>query len=244
MFRGRVITAFKWGSASELLKREPEPTPSPPPTPVTYYAWPPGRAYDKLRRIPWSLPWSPPPPWKNWPRRLPKINTPDESPLTHTEEPSRKRNRLSEVDPSPLKRHKVTLQTPPGFENRPRGSSRRTYADRARRREAERNGRIDSTIYRVPELLAQQGEDARSGTSTPLASHENEETAPRGNRIVSFSSLPSALPPTPNQNQNQNRTGWGQWFFNSVTGLWRRGNVPQTAEAPQGRCPLYHGIYF
>lgn len=231
MFRGRIMTAFKWGSASELLKREPEPTPSPPQTPVTHYAWPPGRAYDKLRRIPWSLPWSPPSPWKNWPRRLPMINTPDESPLTPTEEPSRKRNRLSEDDPSPSKRHKLTLQTPPGFENRPRGSSRRTYADRARRREAERNGRIDSTIYRVPELLAQQGEDARSGNSTPLASHANEETSPRGNRIVPFSSLPPALPPT--QNQNQNRTGWGQWFFNSVTGLWRRGNVPQTAEVPQ-----------
>ncbi|KAJ5687124.1 hypothetical protein N7536_009743 [Penicillium majusculum] len=231
MFRGRIITAFKWGSASELLKREPEPTPSPPQTPVTYYAWPPGRVYDKLRRIPWSLPWSPPPPWKNWPRRLPMINTPDESPLTPTEEPSRKRNRSSEVDPSPSKRHRLTLQTPPGFENRPRGSSRRTYADRARRREAERNGRIDSTIYRVPELLAQQGEDVRSGNSTPLASHANEETAPRGNHIVPFSSLPSALPPT--SNQNQNRTGWGQWFFNSVTGLWRRGNVPQTAEVPQ-----------
>ncbi|CAI7599899.1 unnamed protein product [Penicillium crustosum] len=231
MFRGRIITAFKWGSASELLKREPEPTPPPPKTPVTYYAWPPGRAYDKLRRIPWSLPWSPPSPWKDWPRRLPMINTPDESLLTPTEEPSRKRNRLSEVDPTPSKRHKLTLQTPSSFENRPRGSSRRTYADRARRREAERNGRIDSTIYRVPELLAQQGEDVRSGNSTPLASHANEETAPRGNRIVSFSSVPSALPSTPNQNQN--RTGWGQWFFNSVTGLWRRGNGPQTAQVPQ-----------
>ncbi|KAJ5404656.1 hypothetical protein N7465_005940 [Penicillium sp. CMV-2018d] len=231
MFRGRIITAFKWGSASEILKREPEPTPSPPPTPVTHYAWPPGITYDKLRRIPWSLPWSPPPPWKDWPRRLPIIDTPDESPLTPTEETSRKRNRSSEVDATPSKRHKLTLQTPPGFENRPRGSSRRTYADRARRREAERNGRIDSTIYRVPELLAQQGEDARSGNSTPLASPANEETAPHGNRIVPFSSLPSALPPTPNQNQN--RTGWGQWFFNSVTGLWRRGNVPQTAEVPQ-----------
>ncbi|KAJ5588179.1 hypothetical protein N7537_010857 [Penicillium hordei] len=205
IFRGRIITAFKWGSASELLKREPEPTPSP--------------------RKPPSL---------TMPGHLeehPMMNTPDEYPLTPTEEPSRKRNRLSEDDPSPSKRHKLTLQTPPGFENRPRGSSRRTYADRARRREAERNGRIDSTIYRVPELLAQQGEDARSGNSTPLASHAYEETAPRGNRIVSFSSLPSALPPT--QNQNQNRTGWGKWFFNSVTGLWRRGNVPQNAEVPQ-----------
>lgn len=157
---------------------------------------------------------------------IPSVEQPD----TDTQ-PSRKRNRSSEVDPTPSKRHKLTLQTPPGFENRPRGSSRRTYADRARRREAERNGRIDSTIYRVPELLAQQGEDASSGNSTPLASPANEETAPRGNRIVPFSSLPSALPPTPNQNQN--RTGWGQWFFNSVTGLWRRGNVPQTAEVPQ-----------
>ncbi|KOS40284.1 hypothetical protein ACN38_g8877 [Penicillium nordicum] len=159
------------------------------------------------------------------------FNTPDESLLIPTEEPSRKRNRSSEVDPSPSKRHKLTLQTPPAFENRPRGGSRRTYADRARRREAERNGRIDSTIYRVPELLAQQGEDARSGNSTPLASHANEETVPRGNRIAPLSSLPSAHPP--NENQNQNRTGWGQWFFNSVTGLWRRGNVPQTAEVPQ-----------
>ncbi|KAF4769557.1 hypothetical protein HAV15_011657 [Penicillium sp. str.  len=170
-------------------------------------------------------------PGKTGPADSPMINTPDESPLTPTEEPSRKRNRSSEVDPSPSKRHRLTLQTPPGFENRTRGSSRRTYADRARRREAERNGRIDSTIYRVPELLAQQGEDVRSGNSTPLASHANEETAPRGNHIVPFSSLPSALPPT--SNQNQNRTGWGQWFFNSVTGLWRRGNVPQTAEVPQ-----------
>ncbi|KGO75590.1 hypothetical protein PITC_098730 [Penicillium italicum] len=232
MFRGRIITAFRYGSASELLKKEPEPTPSPPQTPVMHYAWPPGKVYDKLRRIPWSLPWSPPSPWRGWPRRPPAITTPDETPLTPTEEPSRKRNRLSEDEPSPSKRHKLTLHAPHGFENRPRGSSRRTYADRARRREAERDGRIDRTIYRFPQLLAQQGEDARSGNSTPPASHANEETAPHGNRIVPFSSLPSALPP--NQTPNQNRPGWRQWIFNSVTGIWGRGNAtPQTAEVQQ-----------
>ncbi|CAG8908457.1 unnamed protein product [Penicillium egyptiacum] len=235
MFRGRVMTAFRWGSASELLRKEqhPEPTPSSPQTPLTHYAWPPGRAYDKRRRIPWSLPWSPPSPWRNWPRRLAIFNTQDESVLTAAEEPTRKRNRSSEDDPSPSKRHKLTLQAPPGFENRPRGSSRRTYADRARRREAERGGRIDRTIYRFPQLLAQQGEDARSGNSTPLASRASEEAAPRGNRIVPFASLPSALPPNQNQNQNQNRPGWRQWIFNSVTGLWGRGNVPRTAQVPQ-----------
>lgn len=241
-FRGRIITAYRYGSASELLRREPEPTPSPLQTPVTYYAWPPGRVYDKLSRIPWSLPWSPPSPWRGWPRRPPNFNAPDEAVLTPTKEPTRKRNRSSEDNPSPSKRHKLTLQTPPGFENRPRGSSRRTYADRARRREAERDGRIDRTIYRFPQLLAQQGEDARSGNSTTLATCANEETAPRGNRVVPFDSLPSALPP--NQNQNQNRPGWRQWIFNSVTGIWGRGNAPQNAEVPQGMCPLYHGIYF
>ncbi|KAJ5286438.1 hypothetical protein N7524_001744 [Penicillium chrysogenum] len=234
-FRGRLMTAFRWGSARDLLRREqdPEPTPSPPQTPVTHYAWPPGITYSKRRRIPWSLPWTPPPPWRNWPRRLAIFNTPDESVLTPAEEPTRKRNRSSEDDEDPSsKRHKLTLQTPPGFENRPRGSSRRTYAERARRREAERNGRIDRTIYRFPQLLAQQGEDARSGNSTALASDASEEPASRGNRIVPFSSSPSALPQDQNQNQNQNRLGWREWIFNSVTGLWGRGNVPQTAQWP------------
>jgi hypothetical protein len=176
MYKGRVMTAFRWGSARDLLRKEqdPEPTPSPPQTPVTHYAWPPGITYDKRQRIPWSLPWSPPSPWRNWPRRLAIFNTPDESVLTPAEEPTRKRNRSSEDDPSSSKRHKLTLQTPPRLENRPRGSSRRTYADRARRREAERDGRIDRTIYRFPQLLAQQGEDARSGNSTALASDASE----------------------------------------------------------------------
>ncbi|KAI3274780.1 hypothetical protein DTO003C3_2948 [Penicillium roqueforti] len=230
-FRERVMSAFRYGRASALLQREPERAPSPPQTPVMEYAWPPGQVYDRLGRIPWSLPWTPPSPWRNFPRRFPGVNAPDESQLTPTEEPTRKRNRSSEDDLSPSKRHKLTLQTPPGFENRPRGSSRRTYADRARRREAERGGRIDRTIYRFPQLLAQQGEDARSGSLTPVASQASEETAPQGNRIVPLSSLPSALPP--NQNQNQNRPNWRQWIFNSVTGIWGRGNAPQTAEVPQ-----------
>ncbi|KAJ5950238.1 uncharacterized protein N7479_008651 [Penicillium vulpinum] len=232
IFKGRNITAvFRFGSASELLQTDhKDPTPSLPQTPLKPYAWPPG-VYNKLTRIPWSLPWSPPPPQKAWPHRRPlTFNIPDEPELTSTEEPSsRKRNRLPEDDPSPSKRHKLTLQTPPGFENRPRGSSRRTYADRARRREAERDGRIDRTIYRFPQLLAQQGEDARSGNDKPLAYHADEETMPHGDHIVPVSSLPSALPP----NQNQNRPGWRQWIFNSVTGLWRRDNAPQTAEATQ-----------
>ena len=237
------MTALRFGSASELLRREPERAPSPPQTPVTHYAWPPGQVHVGLPQIPWSLPWTPPAPWRGWPRRLPPpaFNALDESVLTPTEEPTRKRNRSSEEDASPSKRHKLTFQTPPGFENRPRGSSRRTYADRARRREAEREGRIDRTIYRFPQLLAQQGEDARSGSSTPVASQASEETAPHGNRIVPLSSLPSALPP--NQNQNENRPTWRQWIFNSVTGIWGRNNPPQTAEVPQGRCPSYHGIY-
>ncbi|KAJ5428842.1 hypothetical protein N7445_010296 [Penicillium cf. griseofulvum] len=236
MVRGRDISAvLRYGSAGDLLKTERrDPAPSPPQTPVKQYAWPPGIAYSKLKRIPWSLPWSPPSPPKAWPhlRSLHFSNTLDEPELTRTEElSSRKRNRLPEEDPSPSKRHKLT----PGFENRPRGSSRRTYADRARRREAERDGRIDRTIYRFPQLLAQQGEDSRSDNSSPPATHASEETTPRGNRIVPFSSLPSALPPNQNQNQNQNqnRHGWRQWIFSSVTGLWRRDNAPQNADTPQ-----------
>ncbi|KAJ5815901.1 hypothetical protein N7447_008134 [Penicillium robsamsonii] len=234
--RGRDISAaFRHGSAGDLLKKEHRnPTPSPHQTPVKQYAWPPGIVCDKLKRIPWSLPWSPPTPPRGWPHRrsLHMTDTPDEPKLTRTEETSsRKRNRLSEDDPSASKRHKLTLQAPSGFENRPRGSPRRTYADRARRREAERDGRIDRTIYRFPQLLAQQGEDARSGNSNPPTSHASEETTPRGNRVVPLSSLPSALPP--NQNQDQNRPGWRQWIFSSVTGLWRRDNAPQTAEVPQ-----------
>ncbi|CAI7627264.1 unnamed protein product [Penicillium glandicola] len=236
MFRGRVITAFRYGSAGDLLQKDyPQSTPSPPQTPVLHYAWPPlspGQVYNKLPRIPWSLPWAPPSPWRGWPHKPRNSDAPDESLLTPAEEQaSRKRSRFSEHDPSPSKRHKLTRQTPPSFENRPRGSSRRTYADRARRREAERDGRIDRTIYRFPQLLAQQGEDARSGNSTPEASHASEETTPRGTRIVPLSSLPSALPQ--NQDQDQNRPGWRQWIFNSVTGLWRRDNAPQTAETSQ-----------
>ncbi|KAJ5155024.1 uncharacterized protein N7500_010463 [Penicillium coprophilum] len=250
--RGRDISAvFRHGSASELLKTDyRDPNPSPRQTPVMQYAWPPGISYNKLkRRIPWSLPWAPPPPPRGWPHRrsLHMTGTLDEPELTRTEEQfSRKRNRLSEDDSSPSKRHKLTLQTPRGFENRPRGSPRRTYADRARRREAERDGRIDRTIYRFPQLLAQQGEDARSGNSDLTASHVREETTPHGNHVAPFSSLPSAPPPNQVESQNQtpNRPGWRQWIFSSVTGLWRRGNAPQTAEAPQdfnGRTSKFNG---
>ncbi|KAJ5360877.1 hypothetical protein N7517_010068 [Penicillium concentricum] len=242
--RGRDISAaLRYGSAGDLLKKEYwNPTPSPPQTPVTQYAWPPGIVYNKLKRIPWSLPWSPPSPPRAWPHRrsLHMTDTQDEPELTRTEEPfSRKRNRLSEDDPSASKRHKLTLHPPSGFENRPRGSPRRTYADRARRREAERDGRIDRTIYRFPQLLAQQGEDVRSGNSNPPTSHTSEETTPRGNGVVPFSSLPSALPP--NHNQPENRPGWRQWIFSSVTGLWRRDNAPQTPEVPQVAEPQHLG---
>jgi hypothetical protein len=257
---GRPSRAFPW-SAVQIIKDEmnrrirkalggtPSPAPSPPKTPVMQYAWPPlpnKETYDKRSRIPWSLPWTPPSPWRNFPCRLrvppyrttlDDVESPDESALTSTEEPtSRKRNRVSEDDDPSAKRHKLVLQTPPRMGSRPRGSPRRTYADRARRREAERNGRIDRTIYRTPQLLAQQGEDARSVYSTPIAQRPNEAPATHHNNVVSAATLPSALPP------NQPQAGWSRWIFDSVTRLWRRGNVPQTAERPAGKYPTFYDM--
>ncbi|KAJ5135254.1 uncharacterized protein N7515_004532 [Penicillium bovifimosum] len=222
----RPSRAFPW-SAVPIIKDEmsrrirkalggtPSPAPSLPKTPVMHYAWPPlpkGQLYDKLSRIPWSLPWTPPSPWRNFPRiirprpqptTLEDVESPDESALTSTEEPtSRKRSRVSEDDDPAAKRHKLVLQTPNNMGNRPRGTPRRTYADRARRREAERNGRIDRTIYRTPQLLAQQGEDARSVYSTPIAQRPNAAPATDHNNVDSAATLPSALPP------NQAQAGW------------------------------------
>lgn len=241
---GRPSKAFQYGSAIELF-RKPEfpetPQPSSPAqeTPKLQYAWPPlspGKVYDKISRMPWSLPWTPPPAWMNWPRKFihPTCPSPeesqssDESELTSTEEtPSRKRNRAYEDDSPSVKRHRLLRHTPSGMAHRPRGSPRTTYADRARRREAERNGRIERTIYRVPQLLAQQGQDARCGQSTP-ASRALEQTTIHDNNIVPFSALPSAFP------QNETQPGWRRWIFDSVTRLWRRGNAPQTGETATG----------
>ncbi|KAJ5577098.1 hypothetical protein N7535_004024 [Penicillium sp. DV-2018c] len=198
---GRPSRAFPF-SAVDVIKdemrrraRTPSPTPSPPKTPEMPYAWPPlpdGQSYDKRTHIPWSLPWTPP----SLEQFPPQISSTTEEPT------SRKRNRVSEDDDPSAKRHKLVLHTPARMGSRPRGSPRRTYADRARRREAERNGRIDRTIYRTPQLLAQQGEETRSVYSTPSDQRPNAAPATHHNNVDSATTLPSALPPT------QGQAGW------------------------------------
>lgn len=137
-----------------------------------------------------------------------------ESELTDPEDEPRKRNRDSE-DATPTKRYKSSHpSTPIGTSLRDRSGSRTSYADRTRRRHAEAGGRIHSTMFRVPEYLAQQDADA---TSVPLpedANTNNETTITREDAASRGSSLPSALPET------ANRVGWGRWIFDSVHRRW------------------------
>ncbi|KAJ5329964.1 hypothetical protein N7452_010354 [Penicillium brevicompactum] len=153
---------------------------------------------------------------------------PNSNPLTRTQDGNRKRTRTTE-DETPAKRYKpAPVMTPGGSLIRARGSSRTTYADRTRRRQAEIGGRIHSTMFRVPEYLAQRDADARSA-SLPQDNDTHEQTP-----TPEESALPRETP-VPATPIRANTPGWGRWVFDSVsrrwTGILGRPNVPQAADA-------------
>ncbi|CAI7629652.1 unnamed protein product [Penicillium bialowiezense] len=157
----------------------------------------------------------------------PKQNS---TPLTHTQDGNRKRTRTSE-DETPAKRYKpAPVMIPGGSFIRARGSSRTTYADRTRRRQAEIGGRIHSTMFRVPEYLAQRDADARSA---PLPEDtETHEQTPTPEESAHTTETPAPATPV-----RPNTPGWGRWVFDSVsrrwTGILGRPNVPQAADSLQ-----------
>ncbi|KAK9855064.1 uncharacterized protein MYU51_003465 [Penicillium brevicompactum] len=156
------------------------------------------------------------------------VRKPNSNPLTRTQDGNRKRTRTTE-DETPAKRYKpAPVITPGGSLIRARGSSRTTYADRTRRRQAEIGGRIHSTMFRVPEYLAQRDADARSA-SLPQDNDTHEQTP-----TPEESALPRETP-VPATPIRANTPGWGRWVFDSVsrrwTGILGRPNVPQAADA-------------
>jgi hypothetical protein len=127
---------------------------------------------------------------------------------------------------SPAKRQKSSTASPAILSSpRPRGASRKTYADRTRRRQIEANGRIDRTIFRLPELLAQQRADAAAKTAR--LSPNSDDTIPP--------MTPPPTAPAPAAAATQPNTSWRRWMFDSVTRRWTSlwGGTPAEEAAEQ-----------
>jgi hypothetical protein len=139
---------------------------------------------------------------------------------------------------SPAKRQKSSTASPAILSSpRPRGASRKTYADRTRRRQIEANGRIDRTLFRLPELLAQQRADAAANTAR--LSPNSDDTIPP--------MTPPPTAPAPAAAATQPNTSWRRWMFDSVTRRWTSlwGGTPaeEAAEQPIGKSCTYE-IHF
>ncbi|CAG8940033.1 unnamed protein product [Penicillium salamii] len=151
--------------------------------------------------------------------------------LTNAPDESRKRSRVDE-EHTPMKRHKHTRPTT-RVGSMIRTRPRTTYADRARRRQAEVGGRIHSTIYRVPEYLAQQNADARSAPPSNTEPNDQDTTS-LGGAHPTENPIPPPEAPTPSEAPNT--PGWGRWMVDGVsrrlTGLVGRPSSPQVANAP------------
>jgi hypothetical protein len=139
---------------------------------------------------------------------------------------------------SSAKRQKSSTASPAILSSpRPRGASRKTYADRTRRRQIEANGRIDRTIFRLPELLAQQRADAAVNTARLLPN--SDDTIPP--------MTPPPTAPAPAAAATQPNTSWRRWMFDSVTRRWTSlwGGTPaeEAAEQALGKSST-HEIFF
>ncbi|CAG8270315.1 unnamed protein product [Penicillium salamii] len=160
-----------------------------------------------------------------------RLADPNGKKLTNAPDESRKRSRVDEQD-TPMKRHKHTRPTT-RLGSMVRTRPRTTYADRTRRRQAEVGGRIHSTIYRVPEYLAQQRADARSAPPSNTESNDQDTTSPGGAHPTE-NPIPPPEAPTPSEAPNT--PGWGRWMVDGVsrrlTGLVGRPSSPQVANAP------------
>jgi hypothetical protein len=127
---------------------------------------------------------------------------------------------------SPAKRQKSSTASPAIFSSpRPRGSSRKTYADRTRRRQIEANGRIDRTIFRLPELLAQQRADAAAKTAR-LPPTSDDTIPPM---------TPPSTTPAPIAATTPTNSSWPRTIFDSVTRRWTSlwGRTPSGGEAAE-----------
>ncbi|CAG8420168.1 unnamed protein product [Penicillium salamii] len=160
-----------------------------------------------------------------------RLADPNGKKLTNAPDESRKRSRVDEQD-TPMKRHKHTRPTT-RHGSMIRTRPRTTYADRTRRRQAEVGGRIHSTIYRVPEYLAQQRADARSAPPSNTEPNDQDTTSPGGAHPTE-NPIPPPEAPTPSEAPNT--PGWGRWMVDGVsrrlTGLVGRPSSPQVANAP------------
>ncbi|CAG7964676.1 unnamed protein product [Penicillium olsonii] len=143
--------------------------------------------------------------------------------LTNRQDESRKRTRSDEEE-TPVKRYKLAQAiTPRGSLIHPR--PRTTYADRTRRRQAEVGGRIHSTMFRVPEYLAQKSADARSAPPPNDTESQDQTTAAPTSALPLEDHTPAATPGAPSS------PGWGRWMVDGVsrrlTSLVSRQSSPQ-----------------
>ncbi|KAJ6072084.1 hypothetical protein N7499_010098 [Penicillium canescens] len=126
---------------------------------------------------------------------------------------------------SPAKRQKSSTASPAILSSpRPRGASRKTYADRTRRRQIEANGRIDRTIFRLPELLAQQRADAAANTAR--LSPNSDDTIPP------MTPPPTAPAPAAAAAATQPNTSWRRWIYSSLDQPVGRNPAEEAAEQP------------
>ncbi|KAJ5749271.1 uncharacterized protein N7511_010967 [Penicillium nucicola] len=127
---------------------------------------------------------------------------------------------------SPAKRQKSSIASPVFLSSpRTRGVPRKSYADRTRRRQIEANGRIDRTIFRLPELLAQQQADAASNPAR--SSTNSHDTNPP--------TTPPPADPAPAPATVQANTSFPRAIFNSLTQRWTSlwGGTPAGQQAEQ-----------
>ncbi|KAJ5574092.1 uncharacterized protein N7459_008519 [Penicillium hispanicum] len=127
--------------------------------------------------------------------------------------------------------------------------SRFTYFDISRRRRTEANGRLDHTLYRLPDLLAQNEVNAEAPTSdrqqivategagSSIARPVTPERAPLGAPMTAPAAGATTAP------SPESSPSWSRWIFNSVSRRWtnirdRLGARPaEEREAPQAGLP-------
>ncbi|KAJ5105975.1 hypothetical protein NUU61_003322 [Penicillium alfredii] len=136
-----------------------------------------------------------------------------EPPLTLTPVPKSRKRPHESLDTTSTKRPKRSGPSP-------RYNPRASYAEIANRRRVQASGRVDRTLYRLPELLAQNEADEVTNTpSTPQAVGTQES-------VPSVAANPPATAPPVAET-----AGWGRWFYNTVSRRWtsfreRFGNRP------------------
>lgn len=132
--------------------------------------------------------------------------------LTHLDYPSDKKRPRRDSSP-PLSVYHTAPQTPTRSAKRPR-ASRTAYADIAQRRRVEATGRIDRTVYRLPEFLEQNDETDAPVESSPDASQN--ATTPPGNAQPNSPAAPATEPAGGHWWANVSP----RWVFNEFSRRW------------------------